>query len=315
MTWGAVGSTAVSVIGGSLFGGSKEGERDAKDEAARGQKAIEDAKRQARDDLSPYMDTGANASRKLSELLGTADPTGYAKRPQLQDFVDERRRKHYLKFGSDYTRNSNMGGEAVAAKGDYERALKSWEEGKAKYEAQNPSSRGSGDLLKAFTNEDFVRDPGYEARLMEGEKGNFRSLAAGGNLASGKALKALERYRQDYASNEFGNAFNRDSANKSRTYSFLSGAAGQGLNAAGTAIGVNTNAARDNANIGTNVTNQVNQMQQNRDDNQSNLFQSAIGNLIYGMERNKPVVSSGGYTGGYSTPPFNPNAAKPWYLS
>jgi hypothetical protein len=307
MTWGAVGSTAVSVIGGALMGGSKEGERTAKDQAARAIKMQEDAKRQARADLSPYMDSGAAANKLLGQYLGTADPEGYAAKPTLQDFEDRVRDEHYRKFGQDYNRNSNIAEQRRTAKKLYDAALSKWETGKKDYINRNPESQGDGRLLRDFTNEDFVKDPGYEARLLEGEKGNFRSLAAGGNLASGKALKALERYRQDYASNEFGNAYNRDAANKGRIYSFLAGEKGMGIGAAGTAAGISQNAANASANIGQNATNQVIGMQQNREDNQSNLFQSAIGNLIYGMERNKPVVSN--------RTVYSSDSEKPWYYS
>jgi hypothetical protein len=52
-------------------------------------------------------------------------------------------------------------------------------------------------------------DPGYGFRLSEGLKGLDRQAAARGGLISGSALKAAQRYGQDYASNEFGNAYNR----------------------------------------------------------------------------------------------------------
>lgn len=52
-------------------------------------------------------------------------------------------------------------------------------------------------------------DPGYNFRLGEGLKAIDRQAAARGGLISGGALKAAQRYGQDYASNEFGNAYNR----------------------------------------------------------------------------------------------------------
>jgi hypothetical protein len=55
-------------------------------------------------------------------------------------------------------------------------------------------------------------DPGYQFRLGEGEKALNRSAAAGSGQLSGATLKALSRYNQDYASNEFNNSFNRLSA-------------------------------------------------------------------------------------------------------
>jgi hypothetical protein len=52
-------------------------------------------------------------------------------------------------------------------------------------------------------------DPGYGFRLSEGMKALDRQAAARGGLMSGGALKAAQRYGQDYASGEFGNAYNR----------------------------------------------------------------------------------------------------------
>jgi hypothetical protein len=52
-------------------------------------------------------------------------------------------------------------------------------------------------------------DPGYAFRLSEGQKGLERTAAARGGLISGGALKAAQRYGQDMASQEFGNAYNR----------------------------------------------------------------------------------------------------------
>lgn len=52
-------------------------------------------------------------------------------------------------------------------------------------------------------------DPSYQFRLNEGQKGINRSAAAGSGLLSGATMKALTRYNQDYASNEFGNSWNR----------------------------------------------------------------------------------------------------------
>lgn len=52
-------------------------------------------------------------------------------------------------------------------------------------------------------------DPGYGFRLGEGLKALERSAAARGGLMGGATGKALQRYGQDFASQEFGNAYNR----------------------------------------------------------------------------------------------------------
>lgn len=53
------------------------------------------------------------------------------------------------------------------------------------------------------------KDPGYTARLQEGYKALNAGAAARGNLYSGSTMKALTRYGQDYASNEYGKAYDR----------------------------------------------------------------------------------------------------------
>lgn len=60
-----------------------------------------------------------------------------------------------------------------------------------------------------FTQERFQADPGYAFRLSEGMKALERGAAARGGLLSGATLKATQRYGQDLASQEYGNAFNR----------------------------------------------------------------------------------------------------------
>lgn len=67
-----------------------------------------------------------------------------------------------------------------------------------------------GKLGTGFTGQvDLKQDPGYQFRLSEGMKALERSAAARGGLISGGALKAASRYGQDYASNEYQNAYNR----------------------------------------------------------------------------------------------------------
>ena len=47
---------------------------------------------------------------------------------------------------------------------------------------------------------DFTRDPGYQFRQQEGQRGVENSAAARGGILSGGALKAISRYNQDFAS-------------------------------------------------------------------------------------------------------------------
>lgn len=316
-------STAVSVGGsllGGAFGGSKEGERDAKDAAALANLRLDEAQRNAKEAAQPFVETGTNANKLLAQYLGI-DISGYAPKPTMQQARDEVRDKHFRSRGKDYDRNSNFAGQEQWAKGLYERKLAEWEKGLEEWKANNPDKMGDGRLLRDFTNEDFVKDPGYDFRLQQGEQGIDRALAARGGRESGAALKAIARYNQDFGSNEFQNAFNRDTVNKNTIYSFLSGQSAQGLGA-----------AQNNANLAFNASSQANQNNMNlsntllnlsnqRNENQQNAWQQAIANGLYGYERAKDRSVVGGGT--YGTPPYVPSSGgystqsggTPWYLA
>ncbi len=69
---------------------------------------------------------------------------------------------------------------------------------------------GTDPGLDGYTSQSWMSsDPGYAFRMGEGTKALERSAAARGQLFSGATGQALTRYGQDYASNEFMNAFNR----------------------------------------------------------------------------------------------------------
>lgn len=104
----------------------------------------------------------------------------------------------------------------------------------------NTGAAGYGSLNKPFGMEQFQADPGYAFRLSEGVKALERSRAQAGGLLSGGTGKALTRYGQDLASQEYGNAFSRyqtERANQLNPLAALT-AAGQGsANVLGTAAG------------------------------------------------------------------------------
>lgn len=100
------------------------------------------------------------------------------------------------------------------------------------YEEAVPKSEQFGFLTKRFGAEDFQKEPGYEFRLGEGTKAIERAQAARGGFFSGAAGKALSRYGQDYASNEYGNAYNRFTQDQSNMYNRYAGLSGMGQTAA-----------------------------------------------------------------------------------
>lgn len=84
-----------------------------------------------------------------------------------------------------------------------------------------------------FTQADFQQDPGYQFRMGEGMKALERSAAARGGLNSGATLKALTRYGQDFATNEYQNAYNRFNADRDRRFNRLSSIANMGQQSLG----------------------------------------------------------------------------------
>lgn len=69
---------------------------------------------------------------------------------------------------------------------------------------------GSDPGLDGYTASSWMTtDPGYAFRQQQGQQAIERSAAARGSLYSGATGMELQRYGQDYASNEFMNAFNR----------------------------------------------------------------------------------------------------------
>ena len=63
--------------------------------------------------------------------------------------------------------------------------------------------------FQAPTAADETNDPGYNERLAQGQQALQQSAAAQGTLLTTGTQKALERYGQDYASNEYQNVYNR----------------------------------------------------------------------------------------------------------
>jgi hypothetical protein len=78
-------------------------------------------------------------------------------------------------------------------------------------ELQEPFRQSGINALNKIESGDIMgsMDPSYSFRFQEGLKALDRQAAARSGLISGGALKAAQRYGQDVASTEFGNAYNR----------------------------------------------------------------------------------------------------------
>jgi hypothetical protein len=99
------------------------------------------------------------------------------------------------------------------------------------------TAAGYGSLAKPFGQTDFQQDPGYAFRQAEGMKALERSAAARGGLLSGGTMKGIQRFGQDLASQEYGNAFNRYQIERSARLNPLQSLMGSGQSAANVTTG------------------------------------------------------------------------------
>jgi hypothetical protein len=131
-----------------------------------------------------------------------------------------------------------------------------------------------GQTFSAPTDLTMQNDPGYQARLKLGTDALQHSAAARGSVLTGGTAQALDQYAQDYASNEYGNVYNRayntfssnynqynqDQANQ---YNKLASLAGLGQQTASTMGVLGQNSANSMANTVTQGAAAVNQQNNN----------------------------------------------------
>lgn len=104
-------------------------------------------------------------------------------------------------------------------------------------------------FTQQFTNKDLnaTLAPGYDFRLRQGQQANLQASNLTGGAVSGNALRSLQDYSQNFASGEYGTAFNQFQAQRSNIYSNLQNIANMGLTGttgqANAMIGTGTNIA------------------------------------------------------------------------
>lgn len=98
-------------------------------------------------------------------------------------------------------------------------------------------------LTQTFDSSKFVQDPGYDFRLNQGSDAIKKLSASRGQFFSGNMGKALDEYNQNFASNEYANAYGRYMNNQNALYNRLAGLANTGQTAARTVGTLGANAA------------------------------------------------------------------------
>lgn len=226
-----------AIIGGAMASHGQQQAADAQVQAANQANQTQlQIYNQQRADAEPWRQMGLQALGRLGQLYNFSSPTatagsGAAYRPQSTGGVTSG-------TGGQFPGLPGMGNRIFdmnpAQLSQWKAAYQQWNGGHAGGGAQPQTNALSGALggqsQPQSTQQWLAMDPGYQFRLTEGMNALNTGFAARGMLKSGAAAKAALQYGQNYASNEFGNAYNRLSA--------LAGV-GQTVNQSNNALGQN----------------------------------------------------------------------------
>jgi hypothetical protein len=111
-----------------------------------------------------------------------------------------------------------------------------------------------GEFAQKFDSSSLAADPGYQFRLGQGIAGIDRSAAASGMAGSGAVLKALARFNQGTASDEFNAAYGRFTGDQTTKFNRLASLAGIGQTATNATQQAGTTANGQLNTLGTNYT-------------------------------------------------------------
>lgn len=323
-----MGFEAIAGLGGALI--ASDSASDAADAQAAGTaEANALAKKQYEETkqlLAPFVKTGTLANNALALRLGLGGtPGGVSAAPQL---TREQLRNNLLSQFTTPATPATLGGwrspdyiwsdhgdsqEQIFVPGspasvneaglqaEIDRQFAAQGQGGG-IDSNDPSY---GSLLKDFTGADLANEPGYQFGLAEGQKGIDRLAASRGSLLSGAALKALQRFNSDYAGTKFNDAFNRDAANKTRTFNFLSGTSNAGQSAAAGQGAAGQSMAQQ---VGVNTTANAN-AQGAASIAQGNAWNNAFQGISNNYQQNNLLKTIMSGNSGWSTPAFGSGAA------
>jgi hypothetical protein len=256
---------ATAIVVGSVAGGYLAGEanksaaRTQADAAARAQGQLLATGSQAADLYGPYASKGTQALNMLNYGLGDTSiqkagavrppvsnvPAGYSLTPPPSaDGMGRAYTTDMPSEGNTWAYNNETGERIQIPKAVATTPTPS-------DQTTVPSDIGfdRGYFTRQFNNQDLNANlaPGYDFRLKQGATANLQASNVSGGAVSGNALKALQDYSQNFASGEYGTAFNQFQAQRSNIYANLNNIANMGLTAttgqANAMIGTGTNIA------------------------------------------------------------------------
>jgi len=315
MTW-----VAVAVVGGAVVGGymssqaAKSAAQTQADAAARAQGQLLATGEKAVDLYNPYSSKGTQALNMLNYGLGDTSiqragavkapvsnvPAGYSLTPPPDESGMGRAYTTVMPSEGNTWAYNNTTGERI----EIPKAVEASTTSSDQITVPNDVGFDRGYFTRQFNNQDLNANlaPGYDFRLQQGQKTNLMANNASGGAIGGNALKSLQDYSQNFASGEYGTAFNQFQAQRGNIYSNLQNIANMGLTAttgqANAMIGTGTNIA--------NVTSAAGNAQAASQIAQGNIYgnvANTAGNAAayYAMNQNQNPYQGMGISGNNST--------------
>lgn len=236
---GGIASGVGSIAGGMVQGKSAKDAAQIQAEAANRATQLQgDMYNQQRSDASPFRGAGLSALYGPGGLFvrtdgGSGLATGNTD-AQKQAFIDAKMADWNQKKQATMDMNPMARDQIAQQLGNGDNIRAQAEADWAKQQAASGPNIDSSQyqldpsLTKSFSMADFQKDPGYDFRMQQGQQALERSAAARGGLQGGGFAKALTQYGQDYASNEYQNAYNRFNNDRTNRFNSLAALAGIG---------------------------------------------------------------------------------------
>lgn len=224
--------TAAAIVGSAALGAAASN-RAAKagEGAAEGAQALSQYQYdQTRADQEPWRQAGTIALNQLVGGIGGNLGSKLAAEKTLENFDPQA----YLAANPDVAAAGANPWQHYNEYGQSEGRAFTFNQAARDSQVQAPAAGSpglTGDFNRDFTLADFQKDPGYGFRLNQGLDAVQGSRAARGSMMSGATLKALQDYGSDYASSEFGKAYDRFNNNRTQRFNRLATIAGIGQTA------------------------------------------------------------------------------------
>jgi hypothetical protein len=252
----AAGVTAAASIGGAVLSSNstKKAAQQASDtslQVAQTNNALaREIYGQNREALAPFMTRGNQAGDAINALLGLGGASqAPTPQPQAQFAPTASPMARNGFFPGDFTMtgNARLPRGSVTADMDQFAPLSTGFVGQPQaMQAQPGPMQGNPGQSQADAFQRFRDSTGYQFRLNEGTNALTSQFRAGGSLNSGAAAKALTRFGQDTASNEFGRYMGYLGGQQATGLAGASALAGVGQNYAGM-VAANNNLAGESA--------------------------------------------------------------------